>query len=172
MKANKTLIVVNEKLYKDKQENERQIEQLRNDFGLKLQILEKENETFKRLLKAEDKLNSVDEILSKSTIEALKTELANQGTMSSDGKMVVDKEDLPLDISEFTQSENDVIQLEMVGTFSDSITVFYSHKIWMVVRYLNLILILIDCYRKKQMPLNYYTYSIFVRHKIITYIIK
>jgi predicted DNA binding CopG/RHH family protein len=114
MKANKTLIVVNEKLHKDKQEIERQNEQ-------KLQTLEKENETFKRLLKAEDKLNSVDEILSRNTIEALKTELASKGTTSSeDVKTVVNEEY----ISEFSQSENDVRQLETVGSYQASVIPF------------------------------------------------
>jgi multidrug resistance efflux pump len=107
MKANKTLIVVNEKLHKDKQEIERQHEQ-------KLQMLEKENETFKRLLKAEDKLNSVDEILSKNTIEALKTELASKGTTSSEDVKTVANEEY---ISEFSQSENDVRELETVGSY-------------------------------------------------------
>lgn len=118
MKANKSLLVINEKLYKDKQQTERQNELLRNEFGQKLQTLEKENETFKRLLKAEDKLNSVDDILSRNTIEALKTELANQeqGETSSDPKMVSDKEVKPSSsIPECSTSENDVRQLEMVG---------------------------------------------------------
>jgi DNA repair exonuclease SbcCD ATPase subunit len=119
MKANKSLIAMNEKLYKDKQQIERQNEQLQNEFGQKLQTLEKENETFKRLLKAEDKINSVDEILSNTTIEALKTELASQGATSSELKMAVDDEAKPSNIPECSQNENDVIQLEMVSTFSD-----------------------------------------------------
>ena len=118
MKANKSLLVMNEKLYKDKQQAERQNELLRNEFGQKLQALEKENETFKRLLKAEDKLNSVDDILSKNTIDALKTELANQGQgeTSSDHKMISNKEvKLSSIIPECSASENDVRQLEMVS---------------------------------------------------------
>ena len=118
MKANKSLLVMNEKLYKDKQQAERQNELLRNEFGQKLQALEKENETFKRLLKAEDKLNSVDDILSRNTIDALKTELANQGQgeTSSDHKMVSNKEvKLSFIIPECSASENDVRQLEMVS---------------------------------------------------------
>jgi hypothetical protein len=77
-------------------------------------MLEKENETFKRLLKAEDKLNSVDEILSRNTIEALKTELASKGTTSSEDVKTVANEEY---ISEFSQSENDVRQLETVGSY-------------------------------------------------------
>ena len=118
MKANKSLLVMNEKLYKDKQQAERQNELLRNEFGQKLQALEKENETFKRLLKAEDKLNSVDDILSRNTIDALKTELANQGQgeTSSDHKMISNKEvKLSSIIPECSASENDVRQLEMVS---------------------------------------------------------
>ncbi len=129
MKANKTLIVMNEKLYKDKQQIEQQNEQLRNEFGQKLQTLEKENETFKRLLKAEDKLNSVDEILSNTTIEALKTELASQGATSSDDKTgAKDEEVKPSKIPECTQSENDIKQLEMVRGFSGSITMIYDRN--------------------------------------------
>ena len=118
MKANKSLLVMNEKLYKDKQQAERQNELLRNEFGQKLRALEKENETFKRLLKAEDKLNSVDDILSRNTIDALKTELANQGQgeTSSDHKMISNKEvKLSSIIPECSASENDVRQLEMVS---------------------------------------------------------
>ena len=120
---------MNEKLYKDKQQIEQQNEQLRNEFGQKLQTLEKENETFKRLLKAEDKLNSVDEILSNTTIEALKTELASQGATSSDDKTgAKDEEVKPSKIPECTQSENDIKQLEMVRGFSGSITMIYDRN--------------------------------------------
>jgi hypothetical protein len=125
MKANKTLIVVNEKLHKDKQEIERQHEQ-------KLQMLEKENETFKRLLKAEDKLNSVDEILSRNTIEALKTELASKGTTSSEDVKTVANEEY---ISEFSQSENDVRQLETVGSYRASVIPFN----WTQDRYIHIV---------------------------------
>ena len=115
MKANKSLMVMNEKLHKEKQQIEQRNEQLRNEFGQKLQVLEKENETFKRLLKAEDKLNSVDEILSKNTIEALKSELANQESLSTEPKTIPNAEIKPSDVPEISPSENDVRQLEMVG---------------------------------------------------------
>lgn len=118
MKANKGLLAMNEKLYKDKQQAELQNKKLRDEFGEKLQTLEKENQTFKRLLKAEDELNSVDEILSKNTIEALKTELASQeqGEASLDHKMVSNKEvKQSANIPECLPSENDIRQLEMVS---------------------------------------------------------
>ena len=118
MKANKSLLAMNEKLYKDKQQAELQNEKLRKEFGEKLQTLEKENQTFKRLLKAEDELNSVDEILSKNTIEALKTELANQeqGETSLDHKMISNEEaKQSANIPECLASENDIRQLEMVS---------------------------------------------------------
>ena len=110
MKANKSLLQVNERLQKDKKEIEQQNERLRQ----KLQALEKENDTFKRLLKAEDKANFVDEILSGDTIEALKTELASESGEISDIKKVEDVKPSN-EMAEISQSNADIEQLEMVS---------------------------------------------------------
>lgn len=116
MKANKSLIFINEKLHKDKLDADRENEQLRAEFGKKLRALETENDTFKRLLQSEDKANCVNGVLSTNTIEALKLELANRDSLSSDVETVIRNHTAakPSISLECSQSENDLKQLEMV----------------------------------------------------------
>ena len=75
MKANKSLVLSNEKLNHDKQQIESQNEKLRNEFEGKVHALEEENDTFKRLLKTGNQINAAEEILTPRTVEALQSEL-------------------------------------------------------------------------------------------------
>lgn len=75
MKANKSLVLSNEKLNHDKQQIESQNEKLRNEFEGKVHALEEENDTFKRLLKTGDQINAAEVILTPRTVEALQSEL-------------------------------------------------------------------------------------------------
>lgn len=124
MKANKSLLSANEKLNHDKQQVEVENERLRNEFQRRVHALEKENDMLRRLLKTGDTIDNVDEILSRTAIQALESELTSQQGKISDLKKT-NEELQQSKIEQEIEEENVQWRLKQVGAMY--LDYFYCH---------------------------------------------
>lgn len=104
MKANKTLIMVNERLYKDRKYLDEQNKQLRKEYTRELREL-------KQKMKAQ--MSSNDDIVDEEDVEELLKIKVNE----DQEKSTIVHEDKELIIPELSQCESDVLQLERVSTY-------------------------------------------------------